>query len=702
LEIGELSILDTDGKEIKMNYTPNYSMKLPGYGDNADIADLNENTTAIDGLIHDNRTMIAQAYSQLESYVVGDIVENEGKLYRCIGATSGNWDSAKWTRTTLGDEVEESGASTLADLDDVSLTTPTEGQILTYDGDEWVNADAPDVDVTKTASGNPIEISDSASAPLVKCTTAITGSQDLHGYDKPWVGGAGKNKLHVDATSKYINGVTYTVESDGKIKADGTSLHSPYYAWIHICSNSDFNNLGLVSGQSYILSGNINPTKGLLYIEDTNSEHLYEDTGNGVTFTYNGETNWRIGYVANFQTTFDDEYVVFPMIRLSTVSDATFTPYSNICPITAYTEGEIEMRGKNAAQEPQAKVYSVVDGSSAGASQTYACSFAKVEPNTDYILSWGNHGSVSGLIYYEYFNSDTDFKFISGSQIGDVSTKTFTTPANCTVVCAETGGSQIPITPSTVGFIQIEKGTTATTYEPYSGTSYTATFSNSIYQGEVDFVGGEAETQKILVVYDGTETWIQNESFANTYYTAFPSGVVKDNTKIITNQYEARGSGNIGFMVGGYFNITDPINATSLANWQTYLSNHPLQVVYELENPTTESITPTNLPLKSLFGYNHIESSTGEMEIEYIAKTFSPITEIVDSQISALQKMMELMLTSAREATMTASANYTTGTLIVACGALYKATTAISSGASLVVGTNITPTTIAAELAALA
>jgi hypothetical protein len=90
------------------------------------------------------------------------------------------------------------------------------------------------------------------------------------------------------------------------------------------------------------------------------------------------------------------------------------------------------------------------------------------------------------------------------------------------------------------------------------------------------------------------------------------------------------------------------------------------------------------------------------MEVEYIAKAFSPITEIVDSQISALQKMMELMLTSAREATMTASANYTTGTLIVACGALYKATTAISSGASLVVGTNITPTTIAAELAALA
>ena len=50
-------------------------------------------------------------------------------------------------------------------------------------------------DISKTVSGNPVTFTDGASAPLVKCVTQITGSQDLHGYDKPWVGGAGKNKL---------------------------------------------------------------------------------------------------------------------------------------------------------------------------------------------------------------------------------------------------------------------------------------------------------------------------------------------------------------------------------------------------------------------------------------------------------------------------------------------------------------------------
>jgi hypothetical protein len=55
------------------------------------------------------------------------------------------------------------------------------------------------------------------------------------------------------------------------------------------------------------------------------------------------------------------------------------------------------------------------------------------------------------------------------------------------------------------------------------------------------------------------------------------------------------------------------------------------QMVYPLATPTTSSVTPTNLPIKSLFGYNHIESTTGDMEIEYITEEFQPIVEIIES-----------------------------------------------------------------------
>ena len=65
--------------------------------------------------------------------------------------------------------------------------------------------------VIKRVTGNPVEFSDGADAPLVKCVTQITGSQDLHGYDKPWVGGAGKNKFPDDISFK--NG--YYLDNDG-------------------------------------------------------------------------------------------------------------------------------------------------------------------------------------------------------------------------------------------------------------------------------------------------------------------------------------------------------------------------------------------------------------------------------------------------------------------------------------------------------
>ena len=51
------------------------------------------------------------------------------------------------------------------------------------------------------------------------------------------------------------------------------------------------------------------------------------------------------------------------------------------------------------------------------------------------------------------------------------------------------------------------------------------------------------------------------------------------------------------------------------------------QVAYKLATPTTSSVTPTNLPIKSLSGYTHIESSTGDMEVEYITERFQPLID---------------------------------------------------------------------------
>jgi len=372
-----------------MQYTTNYSLKKPQYADEADIEVINDNTDDVDTLIHQNRTMIAPAFDNTKAYVTGDPVEYLGALYVFTAdKAAGAWDASKVEPTTAA-EMGGGGASALADLDDVEITSPTEGQALLYDDsdDKWKNGTLPDPSVTKTATGNPIEIADAASAPIVKCVTEIQGYQEGSGTPSP----------------------------------------------------------------------------------------------------------------------------------------------DNIRPITAYTEGEIE----------------VSDG----------------DGNT---------------------------------------------------------------------------------------TTHTTTYPSAIYRGSEDCVEGEVTEEWKKVVFDGSndEQW----------YFSINAGARSQNVAYITISDIAKRQTPIANLFEGLSNrsyndlnpwqcaspsasgnetyvnfVVDKTLITSLSDWRTWLSNNNLEFAYQLEKATTSSVTPTNLPIKSLSGYNHIESSTGEMEIEYITKTYEPLVELIQS-----------------------------------------------------------------------
>ena len=72
-----------------------------------------------------------------------------------------------------------------------------------------------------------------------------------------------------------------------------------------------------------------------------------------------------------------------------------------------------------------------------------------------------------------------------------------------------------------------------------------------------------------------------------------------------------------------------------------------------------------------------------------------------NSRMNTLDDSLSTMLSSIApvENNPTASTNYPAGSLIVRNGALYKTTTAVTTGATWAVGTNIQATTLAAELA---
>ena len=54
-----------------------------------------------------------------------------------------------------------------------------------------------DIESIKEVTGNPITLTDASETYAQGLSVELEPKQDLHGYDFPWVGGAGKNKLPI-------------------------------------------------------------------------------------------------------------------------------------------------------------------------------------------------------------------------------------------------------------------------------------------------------------------------------------------------------------------------------------------------------------------------------------------------------------------------------------------------------------------------
>lgn len=88
-----------------MNYSTNFGLKLPQRGvEMANVNDLNDNTEDIDTIMHQNRTMLGEAYDpdKVDGYTEGEFVVQLGQFYECISDTSGVWDPTAWQLTDIG------------------------------------------------------------------------------------------------------------------------------------------------------------------------------------------------------------------------------------------------------------------------------------------------------------------------------------------------------------------------------------------------------------------------------------------------------------------------------------------------------------------------------------------------------------------------------------------------------------------------
>lgn len=479
--------------------------------------------------------------------------------------------------------------------------------------------------VIKRVTGNPIEITDGADAPMVKCVTEIQGSQDLHGYDKPWVGGAGKNKIDESSVSLY----DVTGQSTYRVGLAPVTLPAGTYTF------------------SYTLGPNYNS----FYM--TNITDGYTQTkieNNPYTFSISGTKELLFRTTSSNVNDFDTTNIQLE----SGSTPTTYSPYSNICPITAYTEGEIEVRGRNLCNQADKTTSGsgYVIGTNA---PDYINTDHTVFPAGTYTFSFNVSGASSGSQAQAIFYRDDSHPV--GTKTGSVGTAgrkpytiTATVPfAKMQLYCNSSSGGQFTD-------FQLERGDTLHDYEEYiAPITHTTTFPSAIYRGSEDVVNGTVgagSDGKLWhkFVFDGTDNsgWNLQAHYGTVSRFNYDgtSVNVKPGGDIIANYFNKIGIGTqdtMGINTHGSYPLiiiqieTSLLATDNVAGLMGYFSSHNLEVACEV-TPTTTSVTPTNLPIRTLSGYNHIESSTGDMVIDYITDQYQNFVDTVENALPNTRK----------------------------------------------------------------
>lgn len=140
--------------------------------------------------------------------------------------------------------------------------------------------------------------------------------------------------------------------------------------------------------------------------------------------------------------------------------------------------------------------------------------------------------------------------------------------------------------------LQLEFGSAATQYEPYSGQDFTLVLPEMIYGGSVDAVTGEGSKEWALVEFDGTEDWTLNVTNIVLYNAV--SNPANTNPGIGHCSHFAfryNFAGDNVFISGAAIYLGKEMSAKyTVDTWKSYLAAQaaagtPVQVAYRLADP---------------------------------------------------------------------------------------------------------------------
>ena len=226
-------------------------------------------------------------------------------------------------------QVEGKGLST------EDFTTEEKTQIVTNTNniadvvDELANAKGAYTTLGERLSGIESEEESIKSDVIAETERAKTTEASLKSdvaINRQTLGYMKKNLLKVTATSQTINGVTFTVNSDGSVTADGTATANCEFN-IPIPLEHAGQNLRLTGCPTGGATANSFRILARVVSPSQYAQNLGSDIGNGVTINIPNEATSVVARINVFEGYTANNLTFHPMLRSAGIKDDTFEPY---------------------------------------------------------------------------------------------------------------------------------------------------------------------------------------------------------------------------------------------------------------------------------------------------------------------------------------------------------------------------------------
>lgn len=425
--------------------------------------------------------------------------------------------------------------------------------------------------------------------------------QDLHGYDKPWVGGSHYNQWdevvefgRIDASTGALVTATDRIRSKNPIyindnntyylycgKLVGTSSSNIYAYWYG--ANDSY------LGSTYASNTTLTPPQGAIYM--------------------------RLMLGGAYGTTYlNDVSVNYP----STVT--TYSPWENLCPITGWTGCEVSQSPYEQTEKHTITGKNIYNAPNDEARVLVPCHIAK---NTQITVSADESCTGAAIRYFDADKVQIDFCTSLGTVADGRRYKTFTTLNTKDCEYVEFYGS------GPFSDLMVALGTDYA-YEPY-GNHYPVSWqteAGTVYGGTVDVVSGVLTATTVMenasdlvVSMAGTSDVNKKRALITTTYQPKNVLATEVGNNLLCNvlpsktanatyaKTEGISYGGTGKCVYAYVDSLQTVSA-----WETFAEDNNMVFTYELATPQTYQLDPVQVAL--LIGeQNNIWNNIGETNL---------------------------------------------------------------------------------------